>query len=63
LRIDRLPCSEPCNGRAGALTRAEGAIDKYLNWQFRIELKTSAKPMFVEMSGGVEKSLMKRNLC
>ncbi len=40
----------------GALTRAEAAIDKYLNWQSRFELKTSAKPMFVEMSGGAEKS-------
>ncbi len=38
-----------------ALARAEAAIDKYLNWQSRFELKTSAKPMFVEMSGGVEK--------
>ena len=35
---------------------SEAAIDKYLNWQSRFELKTSAKPMFVEMSGGVEKS-------
>jgi len=40
----------------GVLTRAEAAIDKYLNWQSRFELKTSAKPMFAEMSGGVEKS-------
>ena len=40
----------------GALARAEAAIDKYLSWQSRFELKTSAKPMFVEMSGGAEKS-------
>jgi hypothetical protein len=39
-----------------AFARAEAAIDKYLNWQSRFELKTSAKPMFVEISGGVEKS-------
>jgi hypothetical protein len=41
---------------SGALARAEAAIDKYLNWQSRFELKTSAKPMFVEISGGAEKS-------
>jgi hypothetical protein len=35
---------------------AEQAIDKYLNRQFRYEMSTSAKPMFVEMSGGAEKS-------
>jgi hypothetical protein len=39
-----------------ARLRAETAIDKYLNRQFRYELSTSAKPMFVEMSGGAEKN-------
>ena len=39
-----------------ARARAEAAIDKYLNRQFRYELSTSAKPMFVEMSGGAEKN-------
>jgi hypothetical protein len=39
-------------------TRAQAgaAIDKYLNRQARFELSTSAKPMFVEMSGGAEKT-------
>jgi hypothetical protein len=41
---------------ADARARAETAIDKYLQRQFRHELATSAKPMFVEMSGGTEKS-------
>ena len=36
--------------------RAQIAIDKYLNRQSRHELSTSAKPMFVEMSSGAEKS-------
>ena len=35
--------------------KAESAIDRYLTLQSRYELATSAKPMFVEMSGGVEK--------
>jgi hypothetical protein len=39
-----------------ARARAETAIDKYLNRQFRYELSTNAKPMFVEMSGGAEKN-------
>ena len=39
----------------GALVRAEAAIDKYLNLQSRFELKTGAKPMFMEMSGAAEK--------
>jgi len=40
----------------GALARAEAAIDRYLNWQSRFELSTSAKPMFMEMSSGSEQS-------
>jgi hypothetical protein len=40
----------------GALARAEATIDSYLNRQSTFELKTSAKPMFMEISGGVEKS-------
>jgi hypothetical protein len=39
-----------------ARARAEAAIDKYLHRQSRHELSTNAKPMFVEMSGGAEKS-------
>jgi hypothetical protein len=39
-----------------AKAEAEHAIDRYLNRQFRYEMSTSAKPMFVEMSGGAEKS-------
>ncbi len=39
-----------------AKAKAEHAIDRYLNRQFRYEMSTSAKPMFVEMSGGAEKS-------
>jgi hypothetical protein len=38
-----------------AKTGAEHAIDRCLNRQFRYEMSTSAKPMFVEMSGGAEK--------
>jgi hypothetical protein len=37
-----------------ARARADAAIDRYLNRQFRHEISTSAKPMFVEMSGGSE---------
>jgi hypothetical protein len=40
----------------GTLARAEAAIDRYLNWQSRFELSTSAKPMFMEMSSGSEQS-------
>ena len=36
--------------------RVDSAINAYLNRQSRYELTTSAKPMFVEMSGGAEKS-------
>jgi hypothetical protein len=39
-----------------ARMRAENAVDKYLSRQSRLEISTSAKPMFVEMSGGAEKS-------
>lgn len=34
---------------------AEIAVDKYLNRQSRYEISTSARPMFIEMSGGAEK--------
>jgi hypothetical protein len=44
-----------------ARTRAESAIDRYLSRQSRYEMTTSAKPMFVEMSGGAEKA--ERNSC
>lgn len=36
--------------------RADAVIDQYLARQTKYELSTSAKPMFVEMSGGAEKS-------
>lgn len=39
-----------------AAARAEAAIDRYLNRQLKWELSTSAKPMFVEISSGAEKS-------
>lgn len=41
---------------AGAVGRLEAVIDNYLNRQLRFEISTSAKPMFVEMSGGAEKN-------
>ena len=34
----------------------EAAIDRYLHRQLKWELSTSAKPMFVEISGGAERS-------
>jgi hypothetical protein len=37
-----------------AAVRAEAAIDRYLYRQLKWELSTSAKPMFVEISGGAE---------
>ena len=40
---------------ADATRRADAAIEKYLARQTKHELSTSAKPMFVEMSGGAEK--------
>jgi hypothetical protein len=36
--------------------RAEAAIDKYLDRQWKFEISTSAKPMFMEISSGAEKS-------
>jgi len=39
-----------------AHARAQTAIDRYLSQQSRYEISTSARPMFVEMSGGAEKS-------
>ena len=36
--------------------RIEAAIDRYLHRQLKWELSTSAKPMFVEISGGAERS-------
>lgn len=41
---------------ADAVTRAESVIDAYLARQAKHEISTSAKPMFVEMSGGAEKT-------
>jgi hypothetical protein len=36
--------------------RIEATIDRYLHRQLKWELSTSAKPMFVEISGGAERS-------
>ena len=37
-----------------AIARARAIIDEYLNRQTKYELASSARPMFVEMSGGSE---------
>lgn len=39
-----------------AAARAETIIDAYLARQAKYEISTSAKPMFVEISGGGEKT-------
>ena len=41
---------------AVAAERAEKIVDAYLARQAKYEISTSAKPMFVEMSGGAEKT-------
>jgi hypothetical protein len=41
---------------AKAAAHIEAAIDRYLHRQLKWELSTSAKPMFVEISGGAERS-------
>lgn len=41
---------------ADAASQAEKVVDGYLARQAKHEISTSAKPMFVEMSGGAEKS-------
>lgn len=41
--------------RSDAAVRAGAIVDDYLQRQSKFELATSAKPMFVEMSGGAEK--------
>ncbi len=41
---------------AEAAARAESIVDAYLARQAKYEISTSAKPMFVEMSGGAEKT-------
>ena len=41
---------------AETLARVDSVLDAYLARQSKFELTTSAKPMFVEMSGGAEKS-------
>jgi len=38
-----------------AVARAQAIVDDYINRQTKYELATSAKPMFVEMSGGAQK--------
>ena len=40
--------------RADVVAKAQAIIDDYINKQTKHELATSARPMFVEMSGGVE---------
>jgi hypothetical protein len=43
------------SGREGdAAAKARGIVDDYINKQTKYELTTSARPMFVEMSGGAE---------
>ena len=39
---------------ADAAARTEGIVNEYLARQAKYEISTSAKPMFVEMSGGAE---------
>lgn len=41
---------------AEAVGRAKSIIDRYIERQAKFELSTSAKPMFVEMSGGADKT-------
>jgi hypothetical protein len=41
---------------ADAAARAEGIVNDYLARQAKYEISTSAKPMFVEMSGGAERT-------
>ena len=41
---------------AEAAARAQAVVDAYLARQAKYEISTSAKPMFVEMSGGAEKT-------
>ena len=40
--------------RTDAVAKAQGIVDDYINKQTKYELTTSARPMFVEMSGGAE---------
>jgi hypothetical protein len=53
--IDWLAAHEGSVSAEGA-ARIEAAIDRYLHRQLKWELSTSAKPMFVEISGGAERS-------
>ena len=48
------PIARACRPEAAA--RAENIVDAYLARQAKYEISTSAKPMFVEMSGGAEKT-------
>jgi len=41
---------------AETAAHADATIDRYLNRQLKWELSTSAKPMFVEISSGAERS-------
>jgi hypothetical protein len=41
---------------AEAAASVESIVDAYLARQAKYEISTSAKPMFVEMSGGAEKT-------
>jgi hypothetical protein len=42
--------------RPEAARRAESIVDAYLARQAKYEISTSARPMFVEMSGGADKT-------
>jgi hypothetical protein len=53
--IDWLAANE-CPVSPGATAHIEATIDRYLHRQLKWELSTSAKPMFVEISGGAERS-------
>jgi hypothetical protein len=46
--------AEHGGGRADAALKAQAIIDEYINKQTKYELNASARPMFVEMSGGAE---------
>ena len=41
-------------GRTDAALKAQSIVDDYINKQTKYELNSSARPMFVEMSGGAE---------
>ena len=54
--IDWLGANREMSIAPEAAARAETIIDAYLARQAKYEISTSAKPMFVEISGGGEKT-------